>query len=145
MGHEEHDPQRAEDPGDWGYELLLQGNEEILKGSDTGTLVAFGALAYQQIQGKAEMHQNLGCALLLLSVFMCAVVHLSMGNAYVKRGKALIHRTAELRRLLLSRKMNITTTWLAVVMQFVLVVTGALLILVDKPPPFVTRLLQSVF
>jgi hypothetical protein len=38
----------------WGYDLFLYGNEQILRGSDNGTLVAFAAIAFQQIRGKSE-------------------------------------------------------------------------------------------
>jgi uncharacterized membrane protein YidH (DUF202 family) len=127
---------------DWGYELLLHGNEEILRGSDTGTLVAFAALAYQQIKGQAALHHNVGCGLLLLSVLLCAVVHLVMGNAYVKRAKKIIRRNEDLKKLLLSRRLNVTLAWVAVGLQFVLAVSGTLLVLVNRPPPLIDRLIK---
>lgn len=135
-------PERVAD--DWGYELLLQGNEEILRGSDTGTLVAFAALAYQQIRGKGELHHNFGCGLLLLSVLLCAVVHLSIGNAYVRRAKSLIQGRGELRRLLLSRKVNISVAWGAVVVQFFAAITGTVLVLVDRAPLWLKTLVERL-
>ncbi len=53
-------------------EMLLYGTQEVVRGSDTGTLGAFAALAFQQIRGKSEPHHQLGCGFLLFSVLMCA-------------------------------------------------------------------------
>jgi hypothetical protein len=52
-------------------DLLVYGTDEILKGTDMGTLAAFAALAFQQIRGKVEPHHGLGCSILLVSV-VCA-------------------------------------------------------------------------
>jgi hypothetical protein len=140
------DPTEPESPVDsWGIELILHGNEEILKGSDTGTLIAFAAIAYQQIKGESTPSQQFGCGMLVFSVFMCAFVHLSIGNAYIRRAKAIMLGRGELVRLLLHRRLNITLAWIAVVVQFTATAIGTLLIFTAKPPPLIDKYLLQWF
>jgi hypothetical protein len=117
----------------------MYGMEHIVRGSDTGTLVAFAALAFQQIRGKADPHHTLGCALLLISVLMCAVVHLAIGNAYVERARMIFRRTINSRRHRLIRWFSYSVAWIASILQFVCVLAGTLLILFNKAPPFVVK------
>ena len=82
-------------PDEWGYDLLMYGHEQILRGSDNGVLVAFAALAFQQIRGgEPQPHYNVGFALLLFSVLMCAVIHFAMGNVYVGRARRMLRRVS---------------------------------------------------
>jgi hypothetical protein len=118
---------------EFGADLLVYGTDEILKGTDTATLVAFAALAYQQIKGKGEPHQNFGCILLLISVLACAIVHLSIGNAYVGRARLILKRTHGNRRQALVRMASYATAWLAAAAQFVTLIVGLVLILIEKP------------
>ena len=132
-------------PEAFGFDMLMYGNEQILQGSDTGTLVAFAALAFQQIRGKGEPHQNLGCGILLLSVMLCAIVHFSMGNAYIGRAKSLIRRKAESRRARLLRRTSSAFAWFAATAQFLFIIAGTALILVEKPPAFVQKYVMPWF
>jgi ABC-type Fe3+ transport system permease subunit len=114
-------------------DLLVYGTDEILKGTDTATLVAFAALAYQQIKGKGEAHHNLGCILLLISVLACAVVHLSMGNAYVGRARMMLQRRERSRRGRLVRVASYGVAWFAAAFQFLTLLVGLVLILIERP------------
>src|SRR5262245_11908462 len=112
-------------PDEWGYDLLLYGHEQILRGSDNGVLVAFAAIAFQQIRGgEAQPHFNLGFGILLVSVLMCAVVHFAMGNAYVGKARRLINRRHETRRQTAGRWLYIAVAWTAGVIQLVCIVVG---------------------
>jgi len=117
----------------------MYGMEHLVRGSDTGTLVAFAALAFQQIRGKIEPHQSLGCALLLLSVLLCAVVHFAIGNAYVGRAKLIFKRTVETRRHRVVRWFSYLIAWIASVVQFVCIVAGTVLILLETPPAIIVK------
>lgn len=128
-----------------GYELLLYGNEQILRGSDNGTLVAFVAIAFQQIRGRGEFHNDVGCGLLLFSVLMCAVVHFSIGYAYVGRAAKMLEHRREGRRDVWIRRRFIHLAWFATLIQFVLVFMGSALILYEKAPPWMERWLDRVF
>src|SRR5215468_889645 len=79
----------AEDPGR-AHDLLMLGSDHVLRGSDTGVLVAFAAIAFAEIRGDKKPHCNLGLAVLLVSVLMCAVVHFAIGNAYIGRAKRML-------------------------------------------------------
>jgi hypothetical protein len=125
-----------------GADLLVYGTDEILKGTDTATLVAFAALAYQQIKGKGEAHQDLGCILLLISVLACAVVHLSIGNAYVGRARLILKKQEATRRQQLLRVASYGTAWLAAGLQFTTLLGGLVLILLQKPPVMLMRFLK---
>jgi hypothetical protein len=120
-------------------DLMMYGMEHVVRGSDTGTLVAFAALAFQQIRGKGEVHHTFACGLLLLSVLMCAVVHFAIGNAYVERAKLLFHRRPETRRHRVVRWASYSVAWVASILQFVGVVAGTGLILLEKPPAFMVK------
>jgi hypothetical protein len=128
----------AEADNSW-LDLLMYGMEHVVRGSDTGTLVAFAALAFQQIRGKADPHHSLGCGILLISVLMCAVVHLAIGNAYVERAKEIFRRSMNTRRHRLIRWVSYSVAWIASILQFVFVLAGTLLILFEKAPPFVVK------
>jgi ABC-type Fe3+ transport system permease subunit len=118
-----------------GHELVLYGNEQMIQGSDNVTLVAFAALAYQQIRGQGELHHNLGCGLLLVSVLLCAVVHFTIGNAYVSRGKKMLSQGRERRRSRLTRRFFFTISVSAAILQFVLVLLGVGLVLMPREAP----------
>ncbi len=134
--------QQQHESEEFGADLLVYGTDEILKGTDTATLVAFAALAYQQIKGKGEPHQDFGCVLLLLSVLACAIVHLSIGNAYVGRARMILKRTHVGRRSQLLRMASYWTAWLAATFQFVTLIVGLILILIDKPHAQVIKYLR---
>jgi hypothetical protein len=123
-------------------DLLVYGTDEILKGTDTATLVAFAALAYQQIKGKGAPHHNLGCILLLISVLACAIVHLSIGNAYVGRARMILKRHEPTRRQHLVRMASYGIAWAAAAVQFVSLLGGLLLILIEKPPAMLMKYIK---
>jgi hypothetical protein len=127
------------EPENSGTELLVYGTDEILKGTDMGTLVAFAALAFQQIRGKGEPHHGLGCILLLFSVLMCAIVHLAIGNAYVGRAKMILKRRQVKRRHHLVRQASYGIAWLAATGQFLSLVIGMVLIMLEKTPPLLLK------
>lgn len=134
-------PPSAESPTDsWGFELLMYGNEQMIQGSDNGTLVAFAALAFQQIRGKGEPHHDIACGILLFAVLMCALVHFAIGNAYVSRAKRILRGGRELRRQSVARRFYATVAWVAAIVQFICVVAGVLLILPEKPPTWLKDL-----
>jgi hypothetical protein len=126
----------ATQPEDWGYELLLYGNEQILRASDNGVLVAFAAIAFQEIRGDKLPHHNTGFSLLLFSVLLCAVVHFAIGNAYVGRAKRLIRRHKDAGRRSLTQWLYTTLTWVAGVGQLLCIVIGLCLVLMAEPPAF---------
>ncbi len=138
-------PGEALPPEGVGFDLLMYGNEQILQGSDTGTLVAFAALAYQQIRGKGEPHHSLGCGILLLSVLLCAIVHFSVGQAYIGRARSLLRQKAESRRSRLLRRTSYGFAWFAASTQFLFVIAGTLLIITEKPPAFVQKYVMPWF
>jgi hypothetical protein len=127
-----------------GADLLVYGTDEILKGTDTATLVAFAALAYQQIKGKGEAHQDMGCVLLLISVLACAVVHLSIGNAYVGRARVILRKQEATRRQQLVRMASYFVAWVAAASQFVTLLGGLVLILMEKPPTVMLKYIRSL-
>ena len=138
----EHEREHGHESEEFGADLLVYGTDEILKGTDTATLVAFAALAYQQIKGKGDPHQDFGCVLLLLSVLACAIVHLSIGNAYVGRARMILKRTHSGRRQQLVRMASYGVAWLAATFQFVTLIGGLVLILLEKPPVTLVKYLK---
>lgn len=124
-------------------EMLLYGTQEVVRGSDTGTLGAFAALAFQQIRGKSEPHHQLGCGLLLFSVLMCALVHVATGSAYFRRAKQILRETSDARRQLMIKRVSFAGAVVAAIIQLIFLGIGMFLILVDKPPAmfhqFITR------
>jgi hypothetical protein len=127
-----------EDPGgkpdDWGYDLLLYGNEQMLRASDSGVLVAFAAVAFQEIRGEKQLYANVGFGFLLVSVLLCAVVHFAIGSAYVGRARRLIRGQKEDWRAALLRRTHTTVAWLAGVLQLLCIIVGLLLVLLPEPP-----------
>jgi hypothetical protein len=132
------------EPGfdNFGADLLVYGTDEILKGTDTATLVAFAALAYQQIKGKGAAHQDFGCVLLLISVLACAAVHVSIGNAYVGRARMILRQVEATRRQQLVRMASYGFAWFAALIQFLSLMSGLVLILLEKPPAALMRYLK---
>jgi hypothetical protein len=137
------DPQGL--PENWGYDLLLYGNDQIIRGSDTGTLVAFGAIAFQELKGKSQPHQHFGCGILLFSVLLCAVVHFAVGGASVGRARTIIRGKKESVGHRLVRKTNQLIAWLAAALQFIMIVVGIVLVLRDSPPAILQKYLLSLF
>ncbi|HKB40306.1 MAG TPA: hypothetical protein VKD72_28000 [Gemmataceae bacterium] len=124
-------------PEEWGYDLLLYGHEQILRGSDTGVLVAFAAIAFQQIRGgETPPHANAGFGILLFSVVMCAVIHFAMGNVYVGRARRLILQRKEKRRHTTLRGICMVIAWIAGIVQLVCIILGLVLVLMPEPPTF---------
>jgi hypothetical protein len=132
-------------PESWGYELLLYGNDHIVRGSDTGTLVALGSLAFQGLKGKGLPHQQFGCSLLLLSVLFCAIVHFAVGGASVGRARFIIRGLQESRVHRIFRYGNQLIAWIAASIQFALILMGILLVLKETPPAFAQRLILWLF
>jgi hypothetical protein len=132
-------------PEGWGYDLLLYGNEQIIRGSDTGTLVALGAIAFQQIRGKGQPHQHVGCGLLLFSVVLCAIVHFAVGSASVGRARSIIRSAKETRGARLFRRTNQLVAWTSAAIQFLFILVGATLVLKETPPAFLQKYLISLF
>jgi len=129
-------------PEEWGYELLIYGHEQILRGSDNGVLVAFAALAFQQIRGgEPKPHYNVGFGILLFSVLMCAIVHFAMGNVYVGRARRLILKRDESRRQLAVRGLYVAVAWAAGLAQLGCIVLGLILIFLPEPPAFLRGLM----
>jgi hypothetical protein len=126
---------------DRGYDLWLYGHEQMLRGSDNGVLVAFAALAFQQVRGGETLpHYRIGFALLLFSVLMCAVVHFAMGNVYLGKGRRLIDRRRETLRQSAVRGVYLTVAWGAGMAQLACVLLGLVLILLPEPPEFLRAL-----
>ena len=132
-------------PEGWGYDLLLYGNEQIIRGSDTGTLVAFGSIAFQELRGKGLTHQQFGCGILLFSVLFCALVHFMVGGASVGRARTIIRGVRETRRHRLVRGTYQTLAFLAVAIQFVMILVGIVLVLTTTPPGFLQKYLLELF
>jgi hypothetical protein len=135
----------SQGPENWGYELLLYGNEQIIRGSDTGTLVALGAIAFQELKGKPLPHHQFGCGLLLLSVLLCAVVHFAVGGASVGRARTIIRGSKETRGHRIFRQTNQLVAWIAAALQFALILVGVWLVLKGTPPVFLHRYLLLLF
>src|SRR5262245_639015 len=132
-------------PREWGYDLLMYGQEEILKGSDTAVLVAFAALAFQQIRGgEPQPHYNVGYGILLVSVLLCALIHFFLGTALVGRGRRLIGRRAQGARVTVSGLWS-AVAWLAGLLQLLCVIVGLVLILREEPPALLERYLLPYF
>ncbi|QDV35084.1 hypothetical protein [Tautonia plasticadhaerens] len=151
-------PPRAEDamsspsqdsspPDPVGQELLFFGNEEILRGSDNGTLVAFAAIAFQELRGGGESVHRVGCIFLLFSVLFCALVHFALGNAYIYRARSMIRRqpSSRPRRRAVFRVVNLGLVWVTVLSQFACLAVGLLLILPERPPGLLVRHLLPLF
>jgi hypothetical protein len=131
----------ATQPDDRGYDLWLYGHEQMLRGSDNGVLVAFAALAFQQIRGgEPQPHYRIGFALLLISVLMCAVVHFAMGNVYLGRGRRLIERRRETFRQSAVRGLYLVVAWGAGLTQLACIMLGLVLILMPEPPEFLRNM-----
>lgn len=139
-------PADRESPGEnvW-LELNIYGIEHVLRGSDTGTLVAFAALTFQQIRGAGEPHQRLGCGILLFSVLMCAIVHFAIGNAYVGRAKLALKQRKERRREVVIRRVSYLVAWLSTFIQFVCITVGSVLVLIEKPSAMLVKFLLPLF
>jgi hypothetical protein len=140
-----HNPENASLPEGWGYDLLLYGNDQIIRGSDTGTLVALGSIAFQELRGKGLPHQHFGCAVLLFSVLLCAIVHFAVGGASVGRARAIIRGSRESRPQRMFRRANQIIAWVATAFQFVLIIVGILLVLSEKPPALLQKYLLELF
>jgi hypothetical protein len=140
-------PSQDTSPESVGQELLLFGNEEILRGSDNGTLVAFAALAFQELRGGSEAVHRAGCVFLLFSVLFCALVHFALGNAYIHRARSMLRRqqSTRPRRRSVFRAVNLGLVWLTVLSQFACLAVGLLLILPEKPPGLLSRYLMPLF
>jgi hypothetical protein len=132
MIHPARDLQRR--PEGWAYDLLLYGNEQILRASDNATLVAFAALAFQQVRGKNETHHNVACGFLLVSVLMCAVIHLTMGHVYYGLAKRLIREQDQSRVRQVTDRVCLWVAWVAGVVQMLSLVAGLLLLVPDQVP-----------
>jgi hypothetical protein len=129
-----------------GLELLLYGNEQILRASDNGVLVAFAALAFQQIRGGSNLpHFNVGFGILIISVLMCGVVHFAMGSFYIGRGRRLIRGDQEKLRHRLSRGFYASLAWSAGLVQLLCIVVGLILVLNAEPPEFLSRYVLKYF
>ncbi len=107
--------------------------------------MALGAIAFQELKGKALPHHHFGCSLLLLSVLFCAAVHFAVGSASVGRARSIIRGLGESRSHRLLRKTNQVVAWMAVALQFVLTLLGVLLVLKETPPALLQRYLLSFF
>src|SRR5262249_27496199 len=98
-------PEQGDDKG---YDLLLYGQEEVLRASEMAVLAAFAALAYQQLREEKGPFAGVASALLLVSVFLCAVVHFFLGTVFVGRGRRLIRKQEETRKHKIVRGVQIT-------------------------------------
>lgn len=127
------DPQAEE----WGRELLLHGQEHMLRGADTGVLVAFAAMAFQELRGGEKLpHHDLAFGLLLLSVLFCAVIHFTLGNAYAWRAKKLLHRQREEKRRLTGQWIFAVLAWVAGVGQLLCILVGLVILFLPDVPAF---------
>ena len=140
----EPEAEEEEPDGAW-LDVLMYGMEHLVRGSDTGTLVAFGALAFQSIQGKEDNNQSIGGVILLFSIAMCAVVHFAIGNAEVARAKSIFRRTEGNRRTIVVRAASYWIAWLSTILQFVSMVIGMVLLLWDKPPAVLLKYIVPYF
>ena len=125
--------------------MLLFGTQEIVRGSDTGTLGAFAALAFQQIRGKGEPHHQLGCGFLLFSILMCALVHVATGNAYFRRAKLILRESSEARRHLMIKRVSFTGAVVAALIQLVCLALGTILVLLERPPDLLKTFIMDHF
>ena len=139
------DQDNASLPEGWGYDLLLYGNEQMVRGSDTGTLVAFGAIAFQELRGKGLPHQQFGCGILLFSVLFCAIVHFALGTASLGRARNIIRGSRESRKHRYFRVTNQYLAWVAAVVQFVMILVGIILVMTTTPPPLLQKYLLELF
>jgi hypothetical protein len=124
----------ATEPDELAHDMLLYGNEHILRGSDTGVLVAFAAIALKELKGDKEPHFEIGFGFLLFSVLMCAVVHYAVGGAYVRRAKKLLRSRKEPQWQVSCRGVHMVVAWLAGFIQLVCIILGLLLVLLPEPP-----------
>jgi len=131
---------------DRGYDLVLYGHEQILRASDNGVLVAFAALAFQQIRGsESETHHNIGFGILIFSVVLCGVIHFAVGNVHIGRGRRIIRKENESRRQHLVRGFYTMLAWTAGLAQLLFIVVGLILVFAAEPPPLVQRYLIDPF
>jgi hypothetical protein len=128
-------------PEDHGRELLLYGLEQILRAADTGVLVAFAGLAFQQLRDVKQPHHEAGVGLLLVSVFLCAIVHFSIGHSYLSRARRLIRRPTDADRAGPVRLIAIAVAILAGLIQFACIVVALIVLLASSPPEW---LLEAV-
>jgi hypothetical protein len=134
---QEADPQAEE----WGRELLLQGQEHMLRGADTGVLVAFAAMAFQELRGgEKQPHHDIAFELLLLSVLFCAVIHFALGNAYVWRSKKLMRRKKGENSNSIGQRIFAVLAWLAGVLQLLCILAGLVLLFLPSAPAFLRGL-----
>ncbi len=127
-------------------ELLFSGNEQVLRGSDHGTLVAFASIAFQGLRGGGDFSHHVGCGFLLVSVIFCALVHFAMGNAYIFRARTMTRRDAtKARRRAVVYTVNLGIVWAAVLLQFASITLGLFLILPARPPELLSRYLLPLF
>ena len=109
-------------------------------------LVAFAALAFQQIRGGTPLpHYNVGFGFLIFSVLLCGVVHFAMGSIYQGRGRRLIHGQEEKLRHLLARGFYFTVAWGAGLVQMVFIAVGLMLVLYTNPPAFLQQYVLKFF
>jgi hypothetical protein len=135
----------AAEPDELAHEMLLYGNEHILRGSDTGVLVAFAAIALKELKGDKEVHFEIGFGFLLFSVLMCAVVHYAVGGAYVRRARKLLRARKEPQWQTGSRGLHMLVAWLAGLIQLGCIVIGLLLVLLPEPPALLKEYLLPFF
>jgi hypothetical protein len=124
-------------------DFFQYGLEEILRGSDTGILVAFAAIAFQQIRDDKQPHYDAGVGILLFSVFLCAVVHFAIGNSFVSRARRLLRRRPVPDRPSPVRRVTIAIAILAGLLQFACVVAGLMVLLLPGPPDWLKDCLQA--
>jgi hypothetical protein len=135
----------ATEPEDLAHDLLLYGNEEMLRGSDTGVLVAFAAIALKELKGDKEPHFEIGFGFLLFSVLMCAVIHFAVGKAYIRRAKKLLRGQKDPRPQVGVRGLYMLVAWLAGLIQLACIVIGLLLVLLPEPPTLLKEYLLPYF
>jgi hypothetical protein len=140
-----HDPEL--DPEIPWTDLLSFGTEQILKGTDTGTLVAFATLAFNGMREKLEPHHGLGCSFLLFSLLMCALVHFAIGSDSIGRAKKLLSRKNEEQRNRERRRRRwihrawFGVAWMSAIAQLICLAVGLGLVLQEKPPVMVLKYL----
>jgi hypothetical protein len=137
MAEPPQDP--APRPEDWSYDLLLYGNEQLLRASDNAALVAFAAIAFQEIRGEKMPHHNAGFGVLIFSVLLCAVVHFAVGSACIGRARRMLRGQKETWRGAVMRRTHLTLAWVAGVLQLGCIVVGLVLVLLREPPAILTR------
>lgn len=132
-------PEESPEPQteEWGQELLLHGQEQMLRGADTGVLVAFAAMAFQELRGGDKLPQHdIAFGLLLLSVLFCAVVHFTLGNAYVWRGRRLLRGQKADTRRLSGQRIFAVLACVAGVLQLLCILAGLVILLSPNAPAF---------